>query len=152
MAPGGVAILPLPPRGTHPKFLQPTATLSIWPYTDFSDPRWVFGKEFILLRQDSTAEQPQKIGIFTSDGWAAYANYGVLFVKQSPIQNAGIYPDLGANFEVFTNKDMLELESLGPLQSIPPKGVIDHQEHWTLVKDFPTPETEADIFKHLLPT
>ena len=151
MAPGGVAVLPLPPRGSHSDFLLPTTTLSIWPYTNFSDPRWLFGEKMILLKQDSQFASPQKIGLFATDGWGAYANNNSLFIKQVPIQFEGIYPDLGANFEVFTNEEMLELESLGPIESIPPKGKIEHQEHWTLLNNVPTPESEADVNKYILP-
>lgn len=151
MAPGGVAILPLPPRKPHPQFILPTATLSIWPYTDLSDERWMFGERFIMLKQDPEADKPQKMGIFTPDGWAAYANQNCLFIKQIAIQFDSEYPDLGSNFEVFTNEAMLELESLAPIDSIPPKGYIDHQEHWTLIKDIPTPLTEQDVIKNILP-
>jgi hypothetical protein len=151
MAPGGVAILPLPPRGPHPDYILPTTTLSIWPYTNLSDPRWTLGEQYILLKQDPNYSTPQKIGIYASDGWGAYANNNCLFIKQVPIQFDGIYPDMGANFEVFTNQAMLELESLGPLESLPPKGKIEHQEHWTLVKNVQAPETEADIHQSLKP-
>lgn len=151
MAPGGTAILPLPPRGPHPKFILPTSTLSIWPYTNLGDERWTLGERFILLKQDPNISRPQKIGIFAPDGWAAYANKGCLFLKQIPIQFEGQYPDLGANFEVFTNDTMLELESLGPIESIPPKGQIDHQEHWALIKDVPEPGSNQDVVKTILP-
>jgi hypothetical protein len=145
MATGGTAILPLPPRGPHPDFLLPTSSLTIWPYTNLSDPRWVLGQKFILLRQDPKTSLPQKIGIFTPNGWGAYANHGCLFKKQVPIQFEGIYPDMGVNFEVFTNQEMLELETLGALETIPPKGQIELQEHWTLFKDIPPIRNEADI-------
>jgi len=151
MAAGGVAILSFPPRGPHPKFMLPTSCLSIWPYTNLSDPRWILGKRYILLNQDKNIAAPQKLGIFASDGWAAYANFNNLFIKQVPIQYNGIYPDMGANFEVFTNDEMLEVESLGPFESIPPKGQIDHLEHWTLVKDIPRPNSEADVIKNIIP-
>ena len=94
---------------------------------------------------------PQKIGVFDSDGWAAYANKNALFVKQTPIQFDGVYPDLGANFEVFTNDQILEVESLGPLEMIPPKGMIDHLESWTLFDNVPQPENEEDVEKYILP-
>jgi hypothetical protein len=148
---GGTAILPLPPRGTHPKDMLPTSILSIWPFTDMSDPRWFWGFRYLLLKQDTTMSNPQKIGFFDSDGWAAYANHNALFVKQAPIQFDGVYPDLGANFEVFTNSQMLELESLGPLEIIPPKGKIDHFEYWTLYDNVSQPENEEDVKKHILP-
>lgn len=149
MAPGGVAILPLPPRGPHPDFLLPTSSLSIWPYTDLSDPRWVFGEKYILLKQDATISKPQKLGIHTIAGWGAYANQGFLFRKQVPIHFEGLYPDLGANFEVFTNSKMLELETLGPIETIQPKGHIELQEHWTLYSGISSIQTEEDVEKEL---
>ena len=151
MAPGGVAILPLPPRGPHPDFLLPTSKLALWPYTNLSDPRYTLSEKFISLKQDSSFTTPQKIGLYASDGWAAYANNGYIFVKQAPIQFEGAYPDLGVNFEVFTNKEMLELEALGPIESIPPKAKIDHLENWRLIKDVPKPESDSDIIENLLP-
>ena len=151
MSPGGVAILPLPPRGPHPEFLLPTSSVSLWPYTDLSDQRFKFFEKFILISQNSKMDKPQKIGIFASDGWAAYANHNCYFIKQVPIQFEGVYPDMGVNFEVFTDNEMLELEALGPIESIPPKGKIDHLENWTLIADVPQPGTEKDIEKNLLP-
>ena len=151
MAPGGVAILPLPPRGQHPDFLLPTATISLWPYTNLSDPRWLFGERYIFVFQDSKRTTPQKIGLFTTDAWAAYVNLGVMFIKQVPIQFDGIYPDLGANFEVYTDQSILEVESLGPIESIPPKGKIQHQEHWTLIDNIQTPKSEEDFITAILP-
>ena len=43
----------------------PNRNLVLWPYTDMSDPRWHFGKKYILLRQDS-ARGPTKIGFVAS--------------------------------------------------------------------------------------
>ncbi len=151
MAQGGVAVLPLPPRGPHPEFMLPTASLSIWPYTNLGDPRWTLGERYILLKQDPQIAAPQKIGLFALDSWAAYSNHNALFIKQIPIQYEGIYPDLGVNFEVFTNDTMLELESLGPIESIPPKGKIIHQEHWTLVKNVSAPRNDTEVIENILP-
>lgn len=151
MAQGGVAVLPLPPRGPHPEFMLPTSTLSIWPYTDLSDPRWVLGEKYILLRQDPDIQKPQKIGIFASDGWAGYVNFNTLFLKQTPIHFDALYPDLGVNFEAYTDGEMLEVESLGPIESIPPNGRIDHQEHWTLIKGVNPPTCDQDVIDQILP-
>lgn len=151
MAPGGTAILPLPPRGPHPDFMLPTSTLSLWPYTDLQDPRWTLGTRFILLKQEEAFSHPQKIGLYASDGWAAYANHDALFVKRVPLQFEGVYPDMGVNFEAYTDSYMLEVESLGPVEVIPPKGQIDHLEHWTLYEGIPQPENDADVGKNILP-
>jgi hypothetical protein len=148
---GGVAVLPLPPRGSHRDFLLPSNTLALWPYTDLADARWISGKEFLMLRQDAQAEYPQKIGIHTPRSWGAYVNHGVLFLKQVDYVNGATYPDLNSNFEVFTNSAMLELESLGPLTSLAPGETVEHTERWALLGDTATPGGEADIHTHLLP-
>ena len=148
---GGTAVLPLPPRGSFPSHLLPTGTISLWPYTNLSDPRWTMCESFILLKQDPEASTAQKLGVFASNGWAAYANHDCLFVKQVPLKLDGLYPDMGANFEVFTDPDFLEVESLGPIESILPKGQIEHLEHWSLFKNVPQPKSEADVKKNILP-
>jgi hypothetical protein len=148
---GGTAILPLPPRGSHPKDLLPTGTLTLWAYTDLADPRWTLGAKYILLRQDSRKKLPQKLGAFAPDGWLAYANHGHLFVKKTQLIRGAKYPDLGCNVETFTNQDMLELETLGPLVELKAGHSVEHTEEWSLFRDVPTPRNDADVEKHILP-
>lgn len=151
MAPGGTAILPLPPRGPHPEFLEPSSVLVLWPYTDLADPRWGWGSRYVRLRQDPGATTPQKVGALVPDGWAAYANGGRLFVKTFTPVPGGNYPDLGCSVETFTNAAMLELETLGPLVRVPPGGSTEHVEHWHLFTDVPVPASDADVDASLLP-
>jgi hypothetical protein len=126
MLPGGTAILPLPPRLAHtdPAALLPVNSLALWPYTDLSDSRLIWGRQYILVRQDPLIKIAQKIG--------------------------ALYPDLGCNVEVFTNERFLELETLGPLQTIPPQGFIEHVEDWYLFRDVPTPHNDAQVERHVL--
>jgi hypothetical protein len=151
MALGGVGIIPLPPRGEHPRDLLPSSSLTLWPYTDLSDARWTWGEKFILLRQEPGNDRPQKIGAFVPDGWVAYARRGHLFVKQFPVSEGATYPDLGSTVELFTNGDMLEVETLGPLTTLQPGAAATHTEVWTLVADVPRPESEQDVIEHVLP-
>lgn len=132
MAPGGVAITGFPPRGRHPEVLLPTNPLVMWAYTDFSDPRWKFTKKYLVLRQDPQAEEPQKAGLFHPDTWGAYLIGTDLFVKRAKADASKRYPDFGCSFEMFTNREMLELETLGPLAQVTPGGAIEHVEHWSL--------------------
>jgi hypothetical protein len=62
MAPGGVEVIPLPPKRPHPGSpknarspaeFAPDQHYALWPYTDFRDPRWTFGSSAITLRQDA---------------------------------------------------------------------------------------------------
>lgn len=135
MTPGGTAIAPLPPRGTHPEDLLPTSTLILWSYTDLSDPRWHFGKRYVSLKQDPKATTPQKMGMPMLDGWAAYLNHGQLFIKKFAYRDGAAYPDMGSSFEFFTNAKMLEMESLGPLGKIAPGAFLEHEERWFLFRD-----------------
>lgn len=151
MAPGGMAIIPLPPRRPHPEALQPVSTLALWAYTDMSDPRWTWGRKYVLLRQEAGAKTPQKAGAWVPDGWVAYARQGHLFVKTFQLLSGAAYPDLGCSTEVFTNGDMLELETLGPLVRLQPDAAVEHMEHWHLFRDVPAPASDRDVEQHILP-
>lgn len=132
MAPGGTAVSGFPPRGTHPADLAPSNPLIMWPFTDLSDHRWRFLKKYLVLHQDDAASTPQKLGHFNPNTWGAYFLDGDLFIKRSQADPTREYPDFGCSFETFTNKDMLELETLGPLCRVAPGEWIEHTEHWEL--------------------
>ena len=151
MAAGGEAIIPLPPRGSHQDNLQPKSKLALWAYTDFTDPRWTLGHKYILLRQDSAAEFPQKIGATVPDGWVAHVRDNRLFVKTFAFSASGDYPDLGSNVETFTNTTMLEVETLGPMTRVDPGATLEHTENWFLFDGVPTPANDADVDQHILP-
>ena len=131
MAPGGTEIIPQPPLGEHPRDLLPNRTLVLWPYTDLTDPRWKLGRSYFLLRQDVTGK-PTKLGLAHSERWIGYLLGDQLFVKTFVLRQDATYPDGGCNFETFTNPDMLEIESLGPLVTLQPGESTSHGETWHL--------------------
>jgi hypothetical protein len=131
MAPGGIGIVPQP-TAAHPDGLLPNRTLVLWPYTNMSDQRHLWGSKLILLRQDPQAQAPTKLGLSANDGWAAYLRGDHLFLKLFDYVNGATYPDHGCSVEIYTNSHMLELETLGPLQRLDPGGSIEHVEHWFL--------------------
>jgi hypothetical protein len=149
MAAGGTAVVPLPSRGEHPRDLLPGNHIVLWPYTNMADPRWTWGQKYILLRQ--TDAPPQKAGADVPDGWAAYANTVCLFIKLFERQAGAVYPDLGCNFETFTNRVMLEVETLGPLARVEPGASVEHVEDWCLFPATPLPQSDADVERDLLP-
>jgi hypothetical protein len=132
MAAGGTAILPQPPKGTHPENLLPDRPFVFWPYTDLSDPRYTWGPPYLTVRQDAQGK-PTKFGQLHTCGWAGYAVHGLLFAKTVPLVEGARYPDYGVNFELFTNHEMLELETLAPLVSFAPGQTLEHTEHWALL-------------------
>lgn len=151
MAPGGTAIVPLPRRGEHEGNLLPVGGIALWAYTDMTDPRWTWGSRYALLRQSPQVRGPQKAGFTAPDGWAAYARGGHLFVKRFSRSPGASYPDFGSAVEVFADSEMLELETLGPLVTLPPGAAVEHRERWSLFRDVPPPVNEADVDVRVAP-
>jgi hypothetical protein len=157
MKAGGRAILPLPPRAAMDKdHFQSVGPLTLWSFTDFADSRWILGTEYIQLQQQTnpTGRFPEQMtGIFNPSGWGAYFLNGTVFLKTAAVTTGAQYPDFGCNFEVFTNPDFLELESLGPKVQLGPGESARHTESWALFKDVPGGRTTLGFvaqYCHLL--
>jgi hypothetical protein len=155
MRPGGRAILPLAPRTAMDKdHYLPVGAFGIWSFTDFADPRWVLGTSYIQLRHLAHPRgrfKEQMGGIYNSAGWGAYFSKGDLFVKRAAVIEGARYPDFGCNFEVFTNPDFLELETLGPLVELQPGEIVEHVEHWWLYAGVPSGEGDEWIDAAVVP-
>jgi hypothetical protein len=149
MAPTGMGVLPLPERGEHPRDLLPASTLTLWTYTDLSDPRWTFGQRFIRLQQDPELPLPQKLGASVPDGWAAYQLGDTVFIKTFRPHTGNNYPDNNCSVELFTNGYMLELETLSHLYTIEPGQTYEHVEHWSLLRDVPKLDSDAVIEQYV---
>jgi len=132
MAPGGKAVIPLPKRIPFPQALVPNLSINIWPYTDVDDERIEFHKDCISIQQDPSANLPLKIGANCSDGWIGYSLGNYLFVKKTKTTGGNQYPDRGSNVEVFTDNNLLEIETLGPMLTVGPGESIFHEEEWIL--------------------
>lgn len=159
MAPGGMEIIPLPPKRPHPGSpknarsaadFAPSLLVAAWPFTDFQDPRWRFGSHFIALKQDAS-RGATKLGLAHTQGAVGYLNGGTLFVKRFAYETGKLYPDFGVNFETFTNEDMLEMESLGPLVELGPGQTAEHAERWELFGGIGEAATEAEIKAKVAP-
>jgi hypothetical protein len=146
LAPGGVEIIPQPPRKPYPpdprKALSaadyaPQQSLVLWPYFSFHNQGWNFGPKYITLWPSTTRQGakygPTKLGMAHRLSWVAYLNAGTLFVKRFEYEEGKTYPDNGCNLETFANPDMLDIESLGPLVKLSPGNTIEHAEIWDLV-------------------
>lgn len=126
---GGVEVIPVNSKNTE---LLPNMNIVIWPYTKLNDKRITWEDKFILIRQDEGVLEPLKIGINNQEGWAAYINHGVTFIKRYRHIEGEIYPDFGVSYETYTNNFMLEMETLSPLKRIKPDEYIEHIEEWEI--------------------
>ena len=159
MAPGGVEIIPQPPHRNHPGSpkkanspadFAPSQQLILWPYFDFTDSRWTLGSKYLMLRQDAN-KGPTKLGLAHRMGWVGYLNRGNLFVKRIGYVEGANYPDMGTNYQTFSNEDMLEMETVGILGRLAPGQSAELSETWELFGNVPDVKTESDVDRHILP-
>jgi len=140
---GGTAIIPIP-QG-NPEELLPNWSMTVWPYTDLADPRVRWGTKYIMLTQDPTKMRRFKIGLQAQEGWVAYWRNNQLFVKTFTHEEGASYPDGGCSLEVFTNNEILEVESLSPLVELEPGEVVEHKETWLLFDKVTIGKDDASI-------
>jgi len=98
-----------------------------------------------------TRLDPSKIGVLSDEDWAAYYLKPYLFVKRFSFVPGGRYPDFDCSVEAYTNTDMLELETLSPLQVVPTGSEIVHEERWELYENIELEFTEESVRAVVLP-
>ena len=150
MAPGGRAIYPQEEFLPHPDTLTPARPLVLWHFADMSDLRWTWGRRYIQLRQDPAATTKQKVGLLNKQGWAAYLLGGDALIVRYGYDPSATYADMGCNTETYTDPEMLEVETLGPLTRLEPGAYVDHVETWTLAR-VECGASDAEIDAALLP-
>lgn len=133
MRPGGTVVVPNEPlTGYNADNLLPIRTIAVWPYTDFTDPRWSFEKDSIRLAVDENFKGAQKFGVLNRQGWATYECNGLRFTKKTEFVDGPVYPDMNSNFEFYTDGGFVEIETLSPLHTLEPGAFLTHMEHWEL--------------------
>lgn len=147
---GGRAILPQEPFESWEKKLSPVRPMVLWGYTAMDDPRWIWGRKYIQLKQDRNEKIRQKIGLLNKQGWAAYNLGEDLFIKRYGFDPDASYTDFGVNTEIYTDMDILEVETLGRYDDIEPGGCAEHKENWYIFKARPG-EDEDSIDSIVMP-
>ncbi|MEM2183168.1 MAG: hypothetical protein QW502_01970 [Candidatus Bathyarchaeia archaeon] len=147
----GFAIVPIKPMRVDAEGLLPDRHISIWPYTNIADKRLSLTSEYIFVKQDPKAKGPLKIGVNANPNWAAYWVEGMLFLKQFQYDSGAEYPDFGCSVEVYTNPEMLELETLGPLKTVEPFDVVEHVEFWRVLNVGKVKMSTEDIREKIEP-
>ena len=129
----GIAVLRQPERNNA---LLPDRHVVWWPYTKMNDDRLLFGEDFIAIQQDPADTQvPAKIGYTNFEGALYCFNYGqAMSIRYTPDYENGEYPDFNVSCEVYTNKAILEIETLGHIGDILPGNTVTHREIWDAVE------------------
>jgi hypothetical protein len=138
---GGVALLPQPRGNVDERGLLPNRFLSLWPYSDPTDPRLVWGNRIVLVRGEPAAAN--KLGYRNAHGWLAHWLDGTLLVKTFPANLGARHPDNGCNAECYLNDQFMEVESLGGLIDLAPGAMAEHEEVWRIHEGIARPDDEA---------
>jgi hypothetical protein len=142
---GGTVILPQPVGNANPNNLLNNRILALWPYSHINDPRLVLRDDFILVHA-APNPSPFKLGYYNPQGWMAYWLDGVLFRKTFDIALGALtFPDGGCNTETYCNDQFVELESLGPLNSLIAGGEVSLTETWELYPSLDVPFLTDEI-------
>jgi hypothetical protein len=143
-----IGILPLPSRGSHHEQLLPTASLNLWAYTDLTDTRLSFSPTAISVHHDPLKTAPLKIGVGYDGGdqaWSAAVVDKAIFVISFSINPSASYPDRGSMSEIYTDGQILELESLGPLSTLSPGDATTLVEQWSIIPLTPSHFVETPL-------
>lgn len=138
---GGVALLPQPYGNVDEAGLLPNRFLSLWPYSDPTDPRLRWGNRIMCVR--GTPAAANKLGYRNAHGWLAHWLDGTLLVKSFPANLDARHPDNGCNAECYLNDEFMEVESLGGLINLAPGKTVEHEEVWRFYSGIESPEDEA---------
>lgn len=139
----GIAIVPQPADKTG---LLANRVISVWEYTDMSDKRLLWGKDYIALEQlDREGISNIKIGINNTSGKLGFVHGSTLFIKTyTPDHQNQNYPDYGVSTELYTCQSFLEAETIGPLHEYAPGDVHTHTENWEFVGGVTVPRLDHD--------
>ena len=154
VANGGRAVIPQEPFVSHDDDLTPARPLVLWKFTDMADPRWRWGRKYLTLRQAGDVQgNPQKVGAYNAQGWAAHLTPQQAFIVLTDVASGGpsVLPDDGCNIETYTDGPFQELETLGPLRTLEPGQTASHTEYWFTAPADDTADTDDALDATLVP-
>ncbi len=131
-AQNGTAIIPM---NTDDTGLLSNRTIVAWPYTNLGDARVKWMNKYVTLRQDPNGDGPFKLGFDLKGGKVHYLLNDEVFTKYHMTHHPdATYPDNGCSFEIYTNPNFIEIESLSPLCDVAPGSRSELTELWKLQK------------------
>lgn len=155
LRPGGRAFVPLDVGS--PEAFDEIRRVILWSYTRIDDPRYRFGDALVAVDHAIVANGPRpttiapgrtsdesKIGVDSRAGWAAYLSGTTLLVTRASVES-GARADGGATLEVYSSREFIELEHLGPLRELGGGDEAVLQEDWWIFGDVTLPPSEDGL-------
>ena len=129
---GGICLVPLNPKSRYPFGYLLYGPGDVMDYKTVEDKN-ISVREGIL--EITGPPERAKFAIDACEGWIAYiAKNDLLFTKKFPIYPKRIYGEMAANsVSIWYNRDeMVEIEPIGPMESIEPGKSVSFSEEWNL--------------------
>ena len=133
MAGGGTAQIPFAGRVTETEQYNPERVVSLWGTTSLGDERICFTKDGISATH-LPSDDYFKIGLYSFAGKMTMQNFEQEFelsIKPLPMEDCA---DLGCNLELYMNRHVMELESLGKRTLMQLGQSAEHTEIWRVRK------------------
>lgn len=134
---GGLLAIPQSSEDTGD---APNRLFAVWPGTNMSDPRILWGQDFVLVQQANM--RAARFGMAAEEGSAAYFNMDSLMIVKYAVQPGAVYPHRGCNIEVMTSAHCTSLILPEPRTVLRPGDELTHEESWTLYADIPCPPVD----------
>lgn len=146
LRPGGLGVIPQKTTNQDINGLQPNRHIVLWPYTKVNSPNIFLTDEGIFVKA-TIEEGALKLGAPNPLGWMAYATEDLLFVKRSEYREEAAYLDRRASSQIYCNPFFIELETLAPLQTLPPGESANHKEIWEVYQKGHWPEEMFNLLR-----
>ncbi len=126
---GGELDIVLPDNDTG---YLPNRNIVLWSYSNLLDTRVQLTNTHLTVRGSVFATTPLKIGTFNPNIHCSFRLDDTVFIKEASSPK-GLYPDMQCNIETYTNDLFHEIETLSPLESVPPNAEVSASEYWRIL-------------------
>lgn len=125
--------------GPEPGGYSPRRLVSLWGDTCLHDGRLQFFRDRLTARH-LPLDPYCKLGLYSREGRAVLENKGQRLELTFGAEPMERYPDCGCNFELYLDRNVMELETLGTMCRLEPGQQAAHLERWRVT---PCPDGRA---------
>lgn len=107
----------------------PNRAIVLWPYSSLGDERLSLEDDVAIVRGIAGSPGRVKVGTQRDRGWIAWRDGATVLVIRAA-QEPGTYGDMGAATQCYSCGDFVELETIGPAETLAPGAATVHRQTW----------------------
>lgn len=125
----------------------PNRAIVLWPYSSLTDERLTLEDDAAIVRGIAGSWGRVKVGTQRQRGWIAWRDGATVLVIRAA-QEPGTYGDMGAATQCYSCGDFVELETIGPAETLAPGAATIHRQTWQ-VEAVDAAASRADVIAAL---